>query len=181
MTAEHLDWDPNNPTYSQQEAAMTNFRGTTISRPDRGQSFVINSLSSMTSYAADITDNENFGLALDMQVTISVATLDTTKTKPGGIHSKAGKPVDAEMLAKRWMIPAKRANATVTKTTQGGSEHAYTLPFPVVSRLMTTCSVIPGCRTLASVTRCLLELSPKVETSVHKYSPPVSVGHVPTQ
>ncbi len=120
MTAEHLDWDPNNPTYSQQEAAMTDFRGTTISRPDRGQSFVINSLSSMTSYAADVTDNENFGLALDMQVTISVAALDTTKTKPGRIHSKA-------------------------------------------------------------VTRCLLELSPKVETSVRKCSPPVSVGLVPTQ
>ena len=106
MTAEHLDWDPNNPTYSQQEAAMTDFRGTTISRPDRGQSFVINSLSSMTSYAANITDNENFGLALDMQVTISVAALDT-RTKPGRIHSKAGKPVDAEMLAKRWMISYK--------------------------------------------------------------------------
>ncbi len=56
----------------------------------------------------------SIGLARDMQVTISVAALDTTKTKPGRIHSKAGKPVDAEMLAKRWMIPAKCANATVT-------------------------------------------------------------------
>jgi len=101
MTAEHLDWDPNTPTYLQQEAAMTNFRGTTIPRPDRRQSFMINLLSLMTCYAADVTDNENFGLALDMQVTISVAALDTTKTKPGRIHSKTGKPVDAEMLAKR--------------------------------------------------------------------------------
>ncbi len=62
---------------------------------------MINLLSSMTCYAADVTDNENFGLALDMQVTISVAALDTTKTKPGRIHSKTGKPFDAEMLAKR--------------------------------------------------------------------------------
>ncbi len=117
MTAKHLDWDPNNPTYQQQEAAMTDFRGTTISRPDRGQTFVINSLSSITSYAADITDNENFGLALEQQVTISIAALDTTQTRPGRIHSKAGKPVDAETLAKRWMIPAKCANVTVIRTT----------------------------------------------------------------
>jgi hypothetical protein len=135
MTAEHLDWDPNNPTYSQQEAAMTDFRGKTISRPDRGQTFVINSLSSMTSSAIDVTDNENFGLALDLQVTISIAALDTTKTKPGRIHSKAGKPVDAETLAKRWMIPAKRANATVTKTTQRG---VRTCLHPTLSRRFPT-------------------------------------------
>jgi len=85
---------------------------------------VINSLSSMTSYAADVTDNENFGLVLDMQVTISVAVLDTTKTKPRRIHSKAGKPVEAEMLAKRWMIPAR------LRRLNGGSEHAYTLQCP---------------------------------------------------
>ena len=52
----------------------------------------------MTRYATDVTDNENFGLALDMQVTISVAALDTTKTKPGRIHSKAGKPVIAPLI-----------------------------------------------------------------------------------
>ena len=85
----------------------------------------------MTSYAVDVTDNENFGLALDLQVTISVAALDTTKTKPGRTHSKAGKPVDAEVLAKRWMIPVKRANATVTKTTQRGGPDVLTpYPFP---------------------------------------------------
>ena len=89
----------------------------------------------MTSYAADVTDNENFGLALDMQVRISVAALDTTKTKPGRIHSKAGKPVDVEMLAKWWMIPAKRANATVTKTTQRG---VRTCLHPTLSRRFPT-------------------------------------------
>jgi hypothetical protein len=50
--------------------------------------------------AADITDDENFGIALEQHVTVSIATLDTTKTVPGWIHSKASKPVDAEMLAK---------------------------------------------------------------------------------
>jgi hypothetical protein len=45
--------------------------------------------------AADITNDENFGIALEQHVTVSIAALDTTT---GRIHSKAGKPVDAETL-----------------------------------------------------------------------------------
>jgi hypothetical protein len=30
MSAEHLDWDPNDPTYSSQEAAMTDYRGVAL-------------------------------------------------------------------------------------------------------------------------------------------------------
>jgi hypothetical protein len=118
MTAENLDWDPNDPTYTSQEAAMTDYRGIVLPRLDRGQLFVINALSSMMTDAADITDDENFGIALEQHVTVSIAALDTTKAAPGWIHSKAGKPVDAEMLAKRWLIPTNRAARTVDRTTQ---------------------------------------------------------------
>ncbi len=120
MTAENLDWNPNDPTYSSQEAAMTDYRGVVVPRPDRGQPFVINTLSSMTTDIADITNDENFGIALDQHVTVSIAALDTTKTAPGWIHSKAGKPVDAETLAKGWLIPANRAARTLDRTTQQG-------------------------------------------------------------
>ena len=74
----------------------------------------------MMTDVADITNDENFGIALDQHVTISVATLDTTKTAPGWIHSKAGKPVDAEMLATCWLIPASCAARTVDSMTQQG-------------------------------------------------------------
>ncbi len=120
MTAENLDWNPNDPTYFSQEAAMTDYRGVVLPHPDRGQPFVINALSSMTTDAADITNDENFGIALDQHVTVSVATLGTTKTAPSWVHSKAGKPVDAETLAKRWLIPANRAARTVDRITQQG-------------------------------------------------------------
>jgi hypothetical protein len=94
MIAEHLNWDLNDPSYSSQEAAMTDYRGVVLPGPDRGQPFVINALSSMTTDATDITNDKNFGIALEQHVTVSVAALDTTKTAPGQIHSKAGKPVD---------------------------------------------------------------------------------------
>ncbi len=113
MTAENLDWDPNYPTYSSLEATMTDYRGVVLPRPDRGQPFVINALSSMKTDAAYITNHENFGIALKQQVTVSVAALDTTKTVPGWIHSKVGNPVDAETLAKCWLIPAICAVRTV--------------------------------------------------------------------
>ncbi len=118
MMAENLDWDPNDPTYSSQEAAMTDYRGVVLPRPDRGQLFVINALSSIMTDAADITDDENFGISLEQHVSASVATLDTTKTAPGRINSKARRPVDTETLAKRWLIPANHAARTVERTTQ---------------------------------------------------------------
>jgi hypothetical protein len=36
MTAENLNWDPNDLTYSSQEAAMTDYRGVVLPCPDRG-------------------------------------------------------------------------------------------------------------------------------------------------
>ncbi len=71
MTAENLDWDPNDPTYSSQEAAMTDYRGVVLSCPDRGQLFVINTLSSMTTDATDITNDENFGIAHESSMLLS--------------------------------------------------------------------------------------------------------------
>jgi hypothetical protein len=68
-------------------------------------------------------------------VTVSIAALDTTKTAPGRIHSKAGKPVDAEMLAKRWLIPANRTARTVDRTTQQG---VRTMLNPTLSRCFPT-------------------------------------------
>jgi hypothetical protein len=33
MMAENLDWEPNDPTYSSQEAAMTDYRGVVLLLP----------------------------------------------------------------------------------------------------------------------------------------------------
>jgi hypothetical protein len=79
---------------------MTDYRGVVLSCPDRGQTFAINTLSSMMTNAADITDIKIFGLALEQQVTISIVALNSTKAAAGRIHSKARKPVNTEMLAK---------------------------------------------------------------------------------
>jgi hypothetical protein len=79
---------------------MTDYRWVVLPCPDRGQLYVINALSSMTTDVANIADDKSFGLALEQHVTVSIAALDTTKTVPSWIHSKAGKPVDTITLAK---------------------------------------------------------------------------------
>ncbi len=114
MTTKNLDWNPNALIYSTQEKAMTDHRGVVLLCPDREQTFVINTLSSMMTDAANITDNENFTLALEQQVAI------WTKTAPVRIHFKAGKPVDAETLAKGWLVPANPVARTVDRKTQQG-------------------------------------------------------------
>jgi hypothetical protein len=130
MMAENLDWDPNDQTYSSQEAAMTDYRGVVLPCPDRGQPFVINTLSSMKTDATDITNDENFGIALEQHMTVSIAAFDTTKIAPGWIHSKASKPVYIETLAKQWLILANPAARTFDQTTQLG---AHTMLNPTFS------------------------------------------------
>ncbi len=82
--AENLDWDPNDPTYSSQEAAMIDYREVVLPLPDRGQSFVINALSSMTTDTVDIIDYENFGIALEQHVTIRLPYLTQLRQHPVG-------------------------------------------------------------------------------------------------
>ena len=88
LTSESLTWDPTTTTYEEQELAMTDHHGD-ITRasdfPARGR-LVINELSSLTTDAADITDDDNFHVVLNSQVHISsVETLSnghfTTRQK----------------------------------------------------------------------------------------------------
>jgi hypothetical protein len=120
----------------------------------------------MTTDAADITDVENFGIAHEQHVTVSIAALDTTKTAPGWIHSKAIKPVDAETLAKRWLIPASHAARTVDRTTQQG---VCTMLNPT----LIACCIALVCLTLFLATQCLLGQNQKKATSVARSLPPI--------
>ncbi len=65
MMAENLDWDPNDPTYTTQEAAMTDYRVIVLPCLNRGQPFAMNTLSCMTTDTPDITNDENFVFALE--------------------------------------------------------------------------------------------------------------------
>jgi hypothetical protein len=77
---------------------------------------VINSLSSLTTDQADITDDENFYDVLASHVQIS--SIETSLN--GHIFSCKTTPIDPQALAASWMISPERAKRTVVMTTQRG-------------------------------------------------------------
>ncbi len=77
---------------------------------------VIDSLSSLTTGQADVTDDENFYDVLASHVQIS--SIDSSLK--GHVCSHKVAPIDTQTLAARWMISPERAKQTVVMTTQRG-------------------------------------------------------------
>jgi hypothetical protein len=109
LTSETLAWDPMTTLYEEQEAAMIDYLG-------HVNHLVINSLSSLTTDQADITNDENFYDVLASHVQIS--SIETSLN--GHIRSCKTAPIDPQTLAARWMISPERAKRTVVMTTQRG-------------------------------------------------------------
>ena len=122
LTSESMTWDPTTTLYEDQEASMTDYSGNVVSRHAvRGHvgSLVINSLSSLASDLADVTDDDNFAQALTSNVQIS--SVDTSLNSLNGhIRSRRISPIDPQTLASRWQISPDRANRTIVTTTQRG-------------------------------------------------------------
>jgi hypothetical protein len=135
LTFETLTWDPTTTLYEEQEAAMIDYLGRVVmtTRPLMGHinHLVINSLSSLTTDQADVTDDENF-----YDVLASHAQISSIETSLNGhIHSRKTAPIDPQTLAARWMIPPERAKQTIVMTTQRG---AWTCLNPTLSRWFPT-------------------------------------------
>jgi hypothetical protein len=87
--------------YKEQEAAMIDYSGHVMktTRPLRGHvnHLVINSLSSLTTDQADVTDDNNFNQVLASHVQIS--SIETSLN--GHIFSRKTAPIDPQILAPR--------------------------------------------------------------------------------
>ncbi len=77
---------------------------------------VINSLSSLTTDQADITNDENFYDVLASHVQIS--SIETSLN--GHIRSRKTAPIDPQTLAASWMISLEHAKQTFVMTMQRG-------------------------------------------------------------
>ena len=109
LTSEHLDWNPSDPTFGEQEDDATDDVGSFVDRyaPSGDPNLYIRDISSSVPQA-DISDDDNLGHVLMNKVQVSdisraISTAQTTKT--GNMTSTQFKSVDAHDLARRWMIP----------------------------------------------------------------------------
>ncbi len=92
---------------------------------------VINSLSSLTTDQADVTDDENFYDVLASHVQIS--SIETSLN--GHIRLRKTAPINPQTLATCWMISLERAKQTVVMTMQRG---VRTCLNPTLSQLFQT-------------------------------------------
>ena len=132
LTAEEPCWDPGSSDLGKQEDSMMDFRGQVVIRDTaaRGQ-MVINSVTASTNVdAADITDDENLGLALEAKVCVWSKLL-----KVGVSRSKTSPKIDHIKLSKKWGISPHKAKRTVKRTTQRG---VRTVLHPSLSRRFRT-------------------------------------------
>jgi len=131
MTAESPDWDPQDSSLAQQEAAMSDLRGHVhnvssdfIARGRR----LISSVSS--SYlTVDPTSDDTLAEALERSVMVC-----RVKT------SRGWRAIDAEALAEKWMISPELARRTLSRTTRRGitaiSESSLSRRFSMNDRQM---------------------------------------------
>ena len=115
---------------------MTDFQGNVIHSylTSATPTLVINSMSSTTLDAADLTDDYNFSYLLESHFNVFISEL-TSNSNAGTIKSKSGRTFDHLTLADHWNIPVNRAKQTVTKTNQRGVRTCLT---PSLSRRFPT-------------------------------------------
>lgn len=112
MTSESPPWEPHDPEWALQEAAMTDLRGHVndhVGDVTRGR-MLINSVS--CSYqSVDFTDDNNFSGALERSVNVC-----RVKTN----ISRGRRAIDETTLAEKWMVSPEIARQTLSRTTRRG-------------------------------------------------------------
>ena len=116
LTAEQLDWEPNDTRFQEYEESMISYGDLLMGKYYNDNTLIITSMTSLKMPSADITGESNFGTILESKVCVSAANTSIdqsskleasmTKQQPGKtILTCQRKMVDAPTLAKRWNIP----------------------------------------------------------------------------
>jgi len=128
LTAQDPPWDPASSMFQENEEALTDYRGQIIvsDTSTRGRGYTVASAQSAAYDVVDITDQTNFGTALENAICVTVSQVETSKRK---------NKVDHITLAQRWAIPPSKAKKTVQVTTQRGIR---TIAHPSLSRRFRT-------------------------------------------
>lgn len=157
LTAQSPEWDPYDDTLAAQEAGTLDWRGMCIAsaRSDTlwrqavgtgaladagidGEPHWKYSQVSLQQVAVDVTDDDNFGLALEANVQVALTRTCDSPERYNVSRVYTGKrrgAVDHITLANRWGISIEKAKNTVKRTTQLG---VRTVLHPSLSRRFRT-------------------------------------------
>ena len=73
LTAEQLDWEPNDTIFQESEEAMTSYGDQLTGKDYNDKTLIISSMNSLKIPSADITGDSNFGTILESKVCVSAA------------------------------------------------------------------------------------------------------------
>ena len=71
LTAEQLDWEPNDTRFQESDEAMTSYGGQLMGKDENENTLIISSMIPLTMPSADITGDSNFGTILESKVCVS--------------------------------------------------------------------------------------------------------------
>ena len=77
LTAEQLDWEPNNTIFQESEEAIISYGNQLARKDDNDNTLIISSLTLLTIPSANITGDSNFGTILESKVCVSAANTST--------------------------------------------------------------------------------------------------------
>ena len=80
LTAEQLDWEPNDTRFQESEEAMTSYGGQLTGKDDNENTLIISSMTSLTIPSTDITGDSNFGTILESKVCVSAVNTSINKS-----------------------------------------------------------------------------------------------------
>ena len=73
LTAEQLDWEPNDTRFQESEEAMTSYGYQIMGKDDNDNTLIISSMTSLKMPSADIIGDSNSGTILESKVCVSAA------------------------------------------------------------------------------------------------------------
>ena len=73
LTAEQLDWEPNDTRFQESEEAMISYGDQLTGKDDNYNTLIISSMTSLTISSSDITGDSNFGTILESKFCVSAA------------------------------------------------------------------------------------------------------------
>ena len=80
LTAEKLDWEPNDTRFQESEEAMTSYGGQLMVKYNNDNTLIISSTTSLTMPSADITGDSNFGTIIESKFCVSAVNTSIEKS-----------------------------------------------------------------------------------------------------
>ena len=106
LTAEKLDWEPNDTRFQEYEEAMTSYGDQLMRKYDNENTLIISSMTSLTMPSSDITGDSNFGTVIESKGCVSTVNTSINKSSKLEASITNRQPGKTILTSQRKMVDA---------------------------------------------------------------------------